>query len=299
MRRRGLVPLGGLAATAALLLLPLPRDWRAGWRGELLDFGHVPLFAAFTLALWAWLRPSILKPVAIAVAVAGLAEVVQHFVGRTASWADWLNGSLGALAAGAVLTARESRRWHRLGWLAVAVVLVAWPVWEIAPTLRDAADGDRDFPTLAHFRTDRELRRWETRQADLVREPDPDRPGEWCGRVTFRPGPEDYPSVVLKPVRRDFRDYRRLRVEFAVEGGPLDLYFSVRGGPDESGHTTHYQAGGRFGPGPHAARIDLPAAAPLAQPRPLDLSDVWFVQLFTPRPDAPRTVRVRRVALEN
>src|SRR5687768_16220018 len=107
---RRLVPLLALVVAGVLLLAPLPRGWHYGWRAEILNLGHVPLFAAVAVSLWVWLRPALARPVLVGVALAGLAEVVQHFAGRTASWSDFLHGSLGAMAAGAGIRACLDRR---------------------------------------------------------------------------------------------------------------------------------------------------------------------------------------------
>jgi hypothetical protein len=227
MRTKQVIPLGlGLGLTAALLLLPLP-DWCQGdWQARLLDFGHVPLFAALTLLLWACLGPGLWRPVLIAVALAGAAEVAQGWVGgRTPDALDFLRGSLGALAAAAGVGAWRARAFptRAAGFLLLAAALLAWPVLEAAPPLLGAYEGARDFPTLADFRRPRELLRWECRQASLARVADPSRPGSWAGRLELFPGPDSYPSGTLRPVVRDFTGYRRLCCAFRVSEGPFEL----------------------------------------------------------------------------
>lgn len=297
-QRRWLVPVLPLALAAVMLLAPLPRSWGAGWRSELLNFGHVPLFAGAVVSLRLWFRSSIARPAFLAVLLAGLAEIVQHFFDRSASFADFLYGVCGSLAGAGLIRAANRRSWRRASaWLGLAVVFVAWPIVRSGPVLLDAVEGHRDFPILADFRTEREMKRWEARQATLQREPEC--AGVRSARLTFRPGPEPYPSAVLTPVVRNLSDYRWLCCEFAVESEPLELVLSIRGGPDDSGHSSHYQVARRFSPGDHVARLDLPAVAPLALPRPLDLADIWFVQLFVVKPDSPRTICVRRIWMEN
>ena len=82
-RYRRLAALVVIGSAAVLLLAPLPTGWRAGWREKLLDFGHVPLFAVLVVALRGGLgvRPG--WSVLVAVAAAGLVEVIQPAVGRT------------------------------------------------------------------------------------------------------------------------------------------------------------------------------------------------------------------------
>jgi hypothetical protein len=289
-----------LALAGLLLFCPLPRAWEGGWRSELCDFGHVPLFAVLTLALRRAVGGPWYRPVLVTLALAALVEIVQPFVGRTGSLADFLRGAAGALAAGALLRAAQGpARWLRLaGHGLAAAALVAYPVVEAGPGLLDAALGIADFPTLADFRSDRQLLRWHCRQAELVRIADPDRPGSFAGRIEFRPGPETYPGATLEHVVRDFSGYRRLCWSFTVEGGPLTLAFSLRGGPDAGGQTSHFQFARTFGPGEHRVEMDLATAARQSEPGPLDTTDLWWSQLFIVRPSEPHVICLRRVWLE-
>lgn len=300
-RAAGLAVAGAaVAATAMLLLAPLPRAWEGGWRGQLLDLGHVPLFATLTLTLgregggrWHW-------PTLLALTLAALAEVAQPFLGRSGSVADFLRGAAGVLAAATLLrAARGPRTWPRLvGHGLAALALVALPVGLEAPKLLDAAEGLRDFPTLADFRADRRLLRWECQQAMLTRVEAPGNPGERAGRLEFRPGPAPYPGATLEHVVRDLRDYRCLCWSFVVEGGPLTLTFSVRGGPDSGGVTSHYQFGREYGPGEHTAVMDLSRAARLGEEGPLDLADLSWSQVFAVRPREATSVYLLRVWVE-
>ena len=299
MNRRPVIAAIAFLAVAVLLLVPLPFAWSFGWRVALLDLGHVPLFAAFVFALRLGIRWSLAKCVLIAITVAGLAEIVQHFVGRTASWSDWLNGILGALSAAFLLVAWQQRHsWKRvLASLLLAFAAVLWPLAHAEPVLSDAMEGFHDFNTLASFSNEGEMMRWETNQAELERELQPD--GLWAGRVTFLPGDAAYSSVMLTPVVNDLHGYRKMCVSFTLEGEPLDLALSIRGGPIEGKHTNHYQVGQSFPPGSHTMRLSLDAAYKFGKPHGIDPSEVYFVQLFVVRPTVARTIRIHRVWVEN
>jgi hypothetical protein len=291
----------GLGLVAGLLLAPLPVSWQGPWQGRLLDLGHVPLFAALTVLLWASLRPGLFWPVVIAAAAAGLGEVFQTWVpNRTGNFFDFLRGALGALAAAAGIRAWQARgRPLRAGsYLLLLAGLVAWPLLDAAPYLADAYQGARAFPTLADFHTERQLLRWDSRQAALARTADPQDSGTPVGRLDFFPGPDPYSAESMHPVIRDFTAYRWLCCSFRVEGEPLELTTKVRSGPGAWGGSTHYQEEGRYAAGEHVFRLDLTAVAPKARPRPLDLSDVSTVQLFVIRPETTRTVYLRRIWLE-
>lgn len=294
-----LVRLAALTIAAVLLFSPLPGTVAGGWRGTLLDFGHVPLFAALVL-VWSVPGRSAWRYALLAAAFAGVVEVVQYFVGRSADWGDLFRGVLGAFAAAAGLTAWRSRRRpvRAVVYALLTVGLLAWPVIDSGPRLFDAYEGYRDFPVLAKFETQRELLRWVPQQAELTRTPDPTNPGGWVGRLDFHSGPEKYPGARMEPVTGDFRGYRWLCCSFEVEGGPLNVVISVRGGPLTDGHTVHFQAGRVYGPGPQLVRLDLPALAAKADPVPLDLSDVRVVQFFVNRPKEVRTILLRRIWLE-
>ena len=289
-----------LAVAAMLLLLPVPKRFEAGWRSHLLDFGHVPLFAAITVALWfacgrRWLLAAIL-----ALILAGLVELIQPFTGRSGNFPDFLRGGAGVLAATALLrgAAGPASRSYRLTHALFALALVAVPAAEVTPRLLDAAEAYLDFPVLADFDAARRLGRWECRQADLRRAEDPDRLPTHAGRVEFQPGPHPYPSISLQHVCRDFTGYRRLCWSFTVEGGPLTLVFSLRGGPNEAGDTSHHQFGQTFGPGDHVATMDLNDATLMARPTSMDIGDLWWSQLFIIRPSQPRVIRLWRVWVE-
>jgi hypothetical protein len=289
-----------MAPVAVLLLMPLPPYWHGRWQAHFLDLGHVPLFFALTLALaWVW-RGRLLGPVLIALAAAGLAEVIQPHFGRTGDVLDFVRGALGTLAAAAVLRAwRGPRTAGRLAAHGLAVLaLLAWPLVDEVPWLLDAYRGARAFPTLADFDTSGELLRWECLQAELTREPDPERPGRWVGRLVMLPGEESYPGAYLEPVVRDWSGYRHVCCTFTVKGEPLRLVFSLRSSSREAGRSTHYQEEKVYPPGEHRACLDLDGAARKARPLPLDLTRVRNLHIFTYDPEQARVVRLHRVWLE-
>lgn len=299
MRARVTAAVVVIVLALAALLTPLPADWGGGWRGTLLDLGHVPLFAALTLGLGFALRRGWAWPAALALALAAAAEVLQPLVGRTASLLDLVRGAAGVAAA--VILARAARGPRtvlRLGGHALALVAVlAWPVVDAGPLLTDAYEGCRDFPTLADFATERQLLRWNTSQAHLECVPDPEAESGASARLDFLPGLSRYPYAMLSPVVRDWSDRRSLYCSFTVLDGPLHLVLSVRGQTAE-GRPTHYQFERTYAPGRHIVEVDLDDAARRAQGGVLDLTTVSCVQLFIYREHAPRTMRLHRVWLE-
>jgi hypothetical protein len=279
-------------AALGLLFIPLPTGWLGVWQGQLLDFGHVPLFAVLVAALrTGWgvpLRTALLG----AIGLAGLVEVGQPLVGRNGDWADFWRGCAGAVSAAAAIRARDAHRspLRRAGYAALAVALLAGPVIEVAPYLADTVDGYRAFPVLADFSTDRQLRRWEHDQTALART-------EGGGRLEFVPGPGEYASAALRPMRADFSGHRWLCAELHVTDAPLDLFVSIRTGMNAGG-TTHVDVEQRYAVGAHVVRLDLAALAVRGRPAPLDLSDVRYAIFFMIRPREPRAIVLTRVWLE-
>lgn len=289
-----------LAVAAAMLFVPLPRAYAGGWRWHLLNFGHVPLFAGLTVALWRACGKVWYRPVVLALGLAGVAELVQPLVGRSGDLPDFLRGAAGVLVAGVGLRVAEGpATWGRwLGHGLIMVGLVAYPIYESGPTLWDAVEGYLDFPVLADLSDPGQLRRWESDQASLRCAADPLRSGAVAGRIEFRPGDRPYPSVTLTHVVRDFTAYRRLRWEFVVEGEPVTLVFSLRGAPNASGRTSHFQYSRTFTVGEHIADMDLFDAALLARPDELDRGEVAWSQLFVVKPARVQVVYLRKVWLE-
>lgn len=293
---RGLVLLP-VAGSLALLLLPLPPGWLGIWQGQLLDFGHVPLFAVLVLVLRVELGPSLWRPLLAAIALAAVVEIIQPWFGRKADGIDFLRGALGALAATAAICAGTARRRVvRIGFAALAVGLVAWPVVEVAPYFADTIEGQRAFPVLADFSTERELLRWECSQATLAPAAD-GTPGACEARLDFDPGPHEYPSAALRPAVADFRNYQWLCAEFRVDS-PVEFAISVRTGMRAGDRTTHTDVSQTYAVGTHVARLNLTALALRGRPEPLNLADVRWVVFFTNRLQERRTLILRRVWLE-
>jgi hypothetical protein len=162
----------------------------------------------------------------------------------------------------------------------------------------EAGDGDQEGPLRAglflDFVASRRMLRWEAHQASLERVPCPG----WSGRLEMFPGPWEFPGASLEVVVRDWSGHRRLCCSLTVEGGPLELFISVRGDAEATGQTSHYDVGQTFGPGEHQAELDLAVAAARARPGHLNLKDVRQVVVFVVRPSRRRAVCLRRVWLE-
>ena len=296
--QKALIACLAIGTVLILLLVPLPERWQGDWQGKFFDLGHVPLFAGLTLVLTSAMGGSWRWPAVISLTLAALAEIAQDYCGRSASFLDFLRGSLGVGVAVVVIRAwKVPRTLRRLACHGLMILgLIAWPMADRGPYLLDAYEGWWSFPVLADFRTPRELLRWQCQQSSLERIPDPKQQGSWLGRLELLPGPEMYPGAALQPIIRDFTAYRRLCWSFVTAGDALTLVFSVRSGSGLP--SDHYQFARTFAAGEHRVEADLANIAPKAEPAALDLSNIMIVQVFIVQPERIETVWLKRIWLE-
>ncbi len=289
-----------LAVMAFLLLVPMPERWHGHWQSTFGNLMHVPLFAGLTLYLSWLLRCSWYWPALIALMVAGLAEWLQEYSGRSGSVLDFIRGALGVFAAVVGRWAWQGpRTLPRLSGAALVLVgLLLWPVAEALPRLLDAYEGYQSLPTLADFQTERQLLRWHCQQSVLIRVPDPKRPGHWLGQLDLLPGLTPYPGAMLSVLNYDWRSYQRLCWSFSCEETFAPLVFSVRSGRDEQNRSNHAQVECTFVAGSHVVKLDLSGLAQQGHDGPLDLSNIRSVQIFSLDLKRAKCVHLQRVWLE-
>ena len=144
----------------ALLLLPLPEGWSAGWRGECLNRLHVPLMGVCCVALAGLFRAatgriwcSVLLAALAAVFLAALVEIVQPWFHRTADMWDFMWG-LAGIVAGSLWNGAWMSRSMRLRVIVRAVVLISLlspPLGWASQVMMAHRAADRRFPVLTDF----------------------------------------------------------------------------------------------------------------------------------------------------
>lgn len=287
-------------ATSAALLIPLPNDNRSAWVRQLLDLGHVPLFGLLTVCFWWAFQHSAWRAIGMSAVIAGACEVGQPVVGRSANPTDFLRGILGSLLAVVVVNALKRPRTARRMAVSttVAAVLLVWPVSDSVPVLFDAAVAYRSFPVICDFRTRWEATRWES-DTVLVERVQANSPNDgWTGRMLFTPREGDAASVVLFPVVRDWRGYRRLCFTFSFSGEPLSILISVRDGLKVTPPAKRFDLVRRYESGTHHVCIDLDSLARGDEFAPLDFSRVQSLHLGLNQLTGPRELLLHSVHLE-
>lgn len=144
-----------MAATLGVLMLPLPHEWSAGWRGECLNRMHAPLMGLACIALASgrssgWSK-SLLTALGLILAVA-LMEWVQPWFGRTASMQDFGWGVAGVLGGTLWNLAKTMPRriWRAFLTLLAALFMLAppgawlaevsWAIWQAHASFPELLD---------------------------------------------------------------------------------------------------------------------------------------------------------------
>jgi hypothetical protein len=255
-----------LLGATVLLLVPLRFDYRARWYSAAQDACHVPLFGLLTFLWVKYGWPQRQKIVIGFTAVmAGVAELVQPWFGRSASWSDFALGGIG-IAIAAVWLGNPRRPWRRTAWTAL---LVAWPLWVTGPVLVDAGWSWLNFPVLARDQSPLGKQRWWLEGVQMTHD---------ASQLTFGPNPQGS-SAVLFPVVRDWTGYRWLDVDFAFEGEPLLFLISVRDGKRLPPELPRFDLWRRYSAGRHHVRIDLDELQRGGRFPPIDLQHVQSLHL--------------------
>ena len=221
-----------LAFLLAALLVPLPHVWSTGWHGELLNRLHVPLFALFGLVLPA-------RRAWIAIVIAAIAELVQPWFGRSASFIDFAWGALGITAA---------MLWHAQGlwqrWIAVLVTIAPPLVW-LAQVHLAQNEAEKQFPVLLD----------EAPSLLWVPSPGVERTKE--GFVLHRGT-----SVRIEVLQPDWNTFEALELHATLEASkPLEVGIRLDIG---AWLPNRVQAGGTLQPGDNHLRIAWPENARLS-----------------------------------
>lgn len=231
--------LTALTLLLAALLLPLPHEWSAGWRSEFLNRLHVPLLALFGILL-----PS--RQAWITFLAAGAAELVQPWFGRSASWADFGWGVLGAMTS--LIWHAKSLPW-RLITLAAAIAPPA--IWWVQIAMAQS-EAQAQFPLLMNG------------PASLLWVLSPGAEHSECGLTLHGNS-----SVRVEVPNPDWNAFQALEIEATLDDArPLELGIRLDIG---AGMPNRVQAATTLQPGPNHLRVPWPENARLSPVKQLVL----------------------------
>ena len=231
--------LSAFTLLSAALLLPLPLEWHTGWRSELLNRLHVPLFALFAITLPA-------RRACLAILVAALAELVQPWFGRSASFIDFGWGLLGVIAA---MLWQARGLWRRV--IAVGVTIAPPLVWCLQVQLAQN-DAERQFPLLLD------------QAPSLLWVPSPGVESTEEGFILPRGT-----SVRIQVLQPDWNAFQALELHASLEAAtPLEIGLRLDIG---AGLPNRVKAGATLQPGDNHLRIAWPPNARLSPVKQLVL----------------------------
>ena len=228
-RFRLLAGTGVLLWVAALVFPYHPEAY--GWvTRELVNLLHVPLGFSLAAILFPGMSGTpgsrLVRTGMLVLGLLGLAELIQPWIGRDSSLADWLLGAAGMVLAGlayAMKRTADHPRWY----VALAWVLVASGT--LIPSLRAMNDGfarEDDFPVLASFERSSELNRWTLNGVTLTRvgqveNPSrllPERRASVAGLVTFTNAMQEYPGLFLTELIGNWTNAETLHADLYWSG---------------------------------------------------------------------------------
>jgi hypothetical protein len=294
--------------TIASLFVPLPPLGRR--MRSVLNLLHAPAFALLAVIAATLVqrvsrgrRTLALAGIWAALSVLGIViESLQGFFGRNPSWAD---AGANALGAGAGLlfwsAPRVDARLTRAAMSITGLLLVAVASIDPLSDILDEVEQQHALPLVASFENARELSRWEhTPAARIALSSEYTTHGSGSLRVTF--GTEQYSGVTMVWPPRDWRPYRRLRLDVTLAGkSPLDLVIKIydrehrrRGFPDDD----RFHQRVRLRPGSQTIAVDLDKVRHAPAKRTMDLAHIDAIELFVVAPKQPRTIFLDDVRFE-
>jgi len=314
---RRVVPALIVILLAVVVFAPAPGSTR--WWRTLEDSAHGPVFGCIALLLWVALRvvPRLQRVAAgreymialfAAVTLGGLSELAQIPTGRDASFMDWRNDILGAIAALALLWAfepqpRVPRPWGRRGAaLAVVFVTVAILATPLALSTLEYRRRDASFPMLADFtgKYDRYFIEQKNSTVEPAQLPAPwaTREGEPAMLVKFVGG--DYPGIAIIETPPDWRAYASLALDLTnPTDAELPLTLRVHDAQHNQAYSDRYNTSLSIPARTRSVlRISLADVRHGPATRLLDLDRVAGVVMFRQRGSQAGQMYVSRVWLE-
>lgn len=298
------VPLVFAVLLALGLVAPIPFLGRA--YGVAFDMLHGPVFALFAAMLvFGLLKWTTLKKLPVAVGVwvvlvggGILVEILQSFIGRTASWHDILANTLGVTAGVLWMITRgaQSRRLRGLV-TAFSVLLLIIPAARVPFVLTDCLMQQLDRPMLASFEGRLEMMRWDPFNCHISRVSDHATHGQSSLRVDL--GAVPYPGICSKFLLHNWSGYESLAFDITVDDGPpLEFVVMVADVDFNCDPTDRFERMFRLEPGTHTIEIPLADVVEAPRDRELDISRVTNMQFFLLKPSRPRVLHLDNIRLK-
>jgi hypothetical protein len=231
-----------------------------------------------------------------------LCEVLQQFVGRSASLSDMLANCCGLIAGMFWCLGRlASNRRRRIAASLMTGCLLLIPSWSPAFELLECRKQNLEFPLLASFERPRELNAWQGHEATVTQSTAWHSDGSASMQVHGLAGTK-HPGAKFLGLISDWHQFGTLELDVFNPGDePLSLRISIF---DRHHYHSGYDPKDRFGkavelPVGQATHIRIELADIKHAPanRLMDLSQLECVNLFVVRPETEFVFMVDNVRL--
>lgn len=255
-----------MAATLGSLLLPLPHEWSAGWRGECLNRMHAPLMGLACMALVSGRSSGWLNSLRVAlgtILAAALMEWVQPWFGRTASMKDIGWGVAGVLGGTLWNLAKATPGHVRRGLMTLlaALFMLAPPGAWLAEVGRAIWQANESIPELLGTHEN---------QVSLFWVVQPNQEQETLkkrGHIVLL-SQQDHPATAhLDALGNDWSEYTGLELQGELEANAA-TEVGIRVDLDDA-HETRLRTGGWMSPSQKHLRITWPEGRPPKKVRQL------------------------------
>lgn len=273
----------------------------------LLDAGHLPGFFALTMfahRFWPWDSPPCARRLraASALTIFSIAvEIIQPLTGRSASTTDLINGIAGILLAFILLASADSKRRTaiRLALIplgATCLAIAFLPAWRESAGMRWRA---ANFPLLADFETDAELRLWPASGDGTGADRSPAHPSHGQFSLQVKTAPSAiWPGVRLNAGGRDWSAYSALAFDIWNDGPEFVVTVRVDDDFPHKEREDRFYRDFPLATGWNHIRIPLSEIESSPRARRLDLRAIRTVAFFIDTPKAAHTFHIDHVRLE-
>ena len=282
LSRRSWLLIGALVVLLAPLFVGVPIHLRQdALIGPLGARYHVALFAVLTILLHAYgpLARRLPAVVAVCLALGGVSEWLQSFVGRSAMFMDWYQDALGIGLGTCWIMARRAPR-IALPAAIVLLGLVAWPLRGLPTAVREAHAAAARFPLLDDFERPDAIALW---SGHMGGEPTwVAAPGHGHVLQMDRKGDSPWPGVVSRKFPYDWRGYAVLRIDCRLQApSPDSLRVAAWIADRRSAHESDFATRGMVvGHTWRTLTVPLADLVTHHDARPLDLAEITTVSIF-------------------
>ncbi len=285
-----------LALFALLAFVPFGSSANPVAVMKTMDAGHAFAFILLSGLFYLTVEPygewrAIVFSMVISVLLMVAVELVQPYVGRTASFADVQMGLLGVFLAlsGLIVWRRQSRQLFKVVHLLLLVLTLVWVVQPALNEWRAVWLRDQQFPVLGGFESDLEKRLWKAHGIGTATSFSDKHVVVGSNSLKTKTTDSTWSGVRYSAGDQDWRGYQFLNIGLYNAGEPFKLNIRIDDGVSNSpDFGDRYDGQYRVNVGANTLLIPLADVASGPKSRLLDLGKVRKMILFLSRKETRR-----------